>query len=142
MPKSFLPGLLLLFVLAVSGGETISAQGGIRLSATPKAFQTFYTKFRKAVVARQKTSVVSMTAFPFQYGYDAGDEGTYTRAQFLKNYDKVLGRGLDIAIFRRTNPTFYSGDGRFELVDESNASHYTFEKKGASYRFTAYMSEP
>jgi hypothetical protein len=140
--KYLLPGLLLLFLFAGGGVGDASAQNSRRLSATPRAFQVFYTKFRKAVIARQKTAVVSMTAFPFQYGYDAGDEGTYTRAQFLKNYDKVLGRGQDIAIFRRTNPTFYSGDGRFELVDESNASHYTFEKKGASYRFAAYISEP
>jgi hypothetical protein len=46
------------------------------------------------------------------------------------------------AFFKRTNPKFYAGGRQFELVDESDASHYIFEKKGAGYQFTAYLAEP
>lgn len=138
--KYFLIIFLVLFILAASGGETASAQNGRRLSSTPKAFQVFYTKFRKAVIARHKVTVASLTRFPFRYGYDAGDEGTYSRAQFLKNFKNVFGD--DIAIFRLTNPAFHSEGAKFDLVDESDASHYIFEKKGTTYKFTGYFAEP
>ena len=111
------------------------------LSATPKAFQVFYAKFRKAVVARDKTTVVSLTRFPFEYGYDAGDEGTYSKAQFLKQFNKIFREHR--GIFARRNPALYvDEDGGFDLLDESYATHFIFEKKGAGYQFTAYIVEP
>lgn len=142
MRHHLLLSLLLVFVFAVNGGEVANAQGDQRLSTTPKAFQVFYAKFRKAVVARDKTTVASLSRFPFNYGYDAGDEGTYSRNQFLKNFNNIFGDAQGIAFFKRTNPKFYVERGRFDLVDESDASHYIFEKQGAGYKFTAYLSEP
>jgi hypothetical protein len=124
----------------LNGAPSISAQQTQKLSATPRAFQTFYTKFRKAVIARNKTAVASLTRFPFEYGFDAGDEGTFSRTEFLKRFNDLLGG--DRPIFASSNPSFYAEPGRYELVDESDASHYIFEKTGASYQFTAYVSEP
>lgn len=133
--------MVLLFVtFGINGGEAVSAQKNQSLSATPRAFQVFYAKFRKAVVARDKITVASLTRFPFNYGFDAGDEGTFSRTQFLKRFNDFLGG--EPGIFARRSPTFYSTAGRFELVDESDASHYIFEKRGAVYQFTAYLSEP
>ena len=132
--------VVLLFLFTLYG--VASAQPTPKpLSATPRAFQVFYAKFRKAVIARDKTAIASLTRFPFQYGYDAGDEGTYSKAQFLKQFNKIFGtrRG----IFARRNPALYADeDGGFDLNDESDASHFIFEKKGASYQFTAYIAEP
>ena len=140
MRQLLITSALALFILALDGGNAASAQTGQRLSATPKAFQVFYAKFRRAVVARDKMTVASMTRFPFNYGFDAGDEGTFSRTQFLRRFNDILGGRRPI--FRRTNPNFYADGGRFELVDETDASHFIFEKQGASYRFVSYMSEP
>ena len=143
MNKILVLSILFCFVFAANGGEVANAQREQRLSATAKSFQVFYGKFRRAVVARDKITVASLTRFPFNYGFDAGDEGTFSRSQFLKRFnDMFVGDGGGITFFKRTNPTFYVKAGHFELVDESDASHYIFEKKGAGYQLTAYMSEP
>ena len=138
MKKLALTIAVLLFALAPSDG--VYAQTTKRLAATPKAFQVFYAKFRKAVLARDKAAIASVTRFPFKYGYDAGDEGTYSKTQFLRNFNKVFGERPPIFLAR--NPRFHVGEDGFDLVDESDASHYIFEKRGAGYQFTAYIAEP
>lgn len=131
---------LLLVGLGISGGGSVSAQTHKRLAATPRAFQTFYAKFRRAVVARDKNTVASLTRFPFKYGFDAGDEGTFSKAQFLKRFSEIF--GTEPGIFSRRSPSFNVDRGSFELYDESDASHYIFEKRGSGYQFTAYIAEP
>ena len=126
--------------MLLNGGPTVCAQQTQKLSATPRAFQTFYTKFRKAVIAKNKTTVASLTRFPFEYGFDAGDEGTFSRVEFLNRFNDLFGG--ERGIFAQSNPSFYAEPGRYELVDETDASHYIFERKGAAYQFTAYVSEP
>ena len=140
MKRILVLNVMLLLLFAANGGERAHAQGSQRLSATPKAFQAFYAKFRKAVVARDKNTVASLTRFPFKYGFDAGDEGTYSKAQFLRKFDVLF--GSDSRFFARANPTFHGDGGTFDLEDESDASHYIFEKRGAAYQFTSYIVEP
>ena len=111
-----------------------------RLSATPKAFQTFYAKFKGAVLRGDKQAVASMTSFPFSYGWDAGDEGTYTRSQFLRKFNDIF-RGKR-RLFGQSNPKFYVDENSLSLVDTSDASHYGFNKKGGKYYFTSIMVEP
>lgn len=81
-----------------------------------------------------------MTSFPFQYGWDAGDEGTYTRRQFLAKYQSILGDTQKL--FAQRNPKFYVEGGSYTLTNEEDASHYSFEKRGGSYKFTSIMVEP
>jgi hypothetical protein len=141
--KYVLLSVLVLFMFATIGSKVANAQRTQRVSATPKTFQAFYAKFRKAVIARDKVTVASLTRFPFDYGFDAGDEGTYTRRQFLKNFNNIFGTDAEaIAFFRRANPTVYPNGRKFDVLDDSDASHYIFEKRGASYQFTAYIVEP
>ena len=142
MKKTLLLTVLLLFAFAINGGKIANAQGQTRLSSAPKAFQVFYAKFRKAVIAKDKATVVSMTRFPFNYGYDAGDEGTYSKSQFLRNFDNIFGGAEGIAFFKRSNPTCHVDGGNLDVVDESDASHHIFEKRGAGYWFTSYIVEP
>ncbi len=134
--------LIVLFWLffAVSSKIANAQEKDQRLSSTSKAFQTFYAKFRKAVVKGDKTTVASMTQFPFEYGYDAGDEGTYSKLQFIKNFRMIFGE--DKKIFAQKNPVFYSEAETYNLTDSDDASHYIFKKKGASYKFTAMIGEP
>jgi hypothetical protein len=75
------------------------------------------------------------------YGFDAGDEGTFSRAEFLKRFNDIFGGQRKVFALR--NPTLYSEDpGSYDLVDQNDASHYVFEKRGATYQFTGYLSEP
>ncbi len=140
MKKLILLTVLFLSLFAVNDGETANAQKNQRLNSTPKAFQKFYAKFRNAAVKGDKNTVASMTQFPFEYGFDAGDEGTFSKAQFIERFDNFFGE--ERKIFAQKNPVFYSEAGTYNLTDNDDASHYIFEKKGASYKFTAYVSEP
>ena len=130
--------IVLVWLLVAANGETAFAQEK-RLRSTPKAFQTFYAKFKSAMVKGDKKSVASLTQFPFQYGFDAGDEGTFSKAQFTKKFNELFGEYKDL--FAQNNPVFFSEAGVFDLTSD-DATHFRFEKKGASYKFTAMMSEP
>ena len=140
MRKLILTSVLFLLFFAFGGGGTADAQKKLRLNSTPKVFQTFYAKFRNAANKGDKKTIVSVTRFPFKYGFDAGDEGTFTKAQFVEKFDVFFDAESDI--FAQKNPEFYQEAGTFNLTDESNASHYIFEKKGAGYKFTAFIVEP
>ena len=140
MKKIILMSVLCLSLFAVNGGETVHAQKNQRLNSTPKAFQIFYAKFRKAVVKDDKNIVASLTRFPFKYGFDAGSEGTFSKTQFLEKFDNIF--DAERKIFAQKNPVFYVEAGTFNLTDTYAASHYSFEKKGASYKFTSFAAVP
>ena len=140
MKKSISLIVLFLVLFAVRGGETVSAQKKQRLNSTPKTFQIFYAKFRNAVIKRDKKLVASLAQFPFRYGFDAGGEGTFSKTQFIERFDDII--GTERRIFTQKNPMFYSRAGTYDLTDEYDASHFIFEKKGAGYKFTAYIAEP
>jgi len=116
------------------------AQSEKRLTSTPKSFQIFYSKFRKAVLRHDKNAVASMTSFPFSYGWDAGDEGTYSRRQFLTKFNAIF-RGTH-GLFSRTDPKFDVDGNSLGLTNSADASHYTFEKKGSTYVFSSFIVEP
>lgn len=116
------------------------AQADRKLSATPKAFQTFYTKFQAAVAKRDKNAVAAMTAFPFKYGWDAGDEGTYTKSQFIRNYGRIVDGSR--RFLTRRNPTFSIENGNYYLMNEDDASSYGFRKRGSSYKFVSLVVLP
>ena len=132
--------LIVLFLSLALNSEWANAQKQLRLNSTSKAFQTFYAKFRNAVIKRDKETVASLTQFPFGYGFDAGDEGTFSKAQFIKRFDDFFGGGRKI--FTQKNPVFYSEGDTYNLTDEWDASHFIFKKKGTSYKFTDYIAEP
>lgn len=140
MKKLILPVVLFLSLLVING-ERANAQKRLRLSSTPKAFQTFYAKFRNAAVKGDKKTIVSLTYFPFEYGFDAGDEGTFTKTQFIERFDNFF--SSERKIFAQKNPLFYSEKaGTYNLQDDWDAVNFIFEKKGASYKFTAYIVLP
>lgn len=130
---------ILLAVLFAVGGAAASAQKKQRLNQTPKAFQTFYNKFKNAVVKKDKAAVAALTEFPLKYGFDAGDEGTFTKTQFLERFDDIFGGD---STFLQKNPVLQETDGNYILFIDSEATSYAFDKKGASYKFTGYFVEP
>lgn len=140
MRVSLFNSLLLLAIIASIGIATAEAQSNRRLTSTPKSFQAFFLKFKTAVGRRDRNGVAVMTKFPFKYGWDAGDEGTYNRSQFMANYKHIFdGTGR---LFAQKNPTFYAEGGSFTLTNNYDASHYRFEKRGSTYVFAAIMVEP
>ena len=128
----------LFWLLFAANYETAIAQEK-RLSSTPKAFQTFYAKFRKAIIKGDKKTVASLTQFPFKYGFDVGDEGTFSKTQFIKRFNDLFGGYKDL--FAQKNPVFSSEAGTYYLTSD-DATHFSFKKKGASYKFTAMVAEP
>ncbi len=140
MKKFTVLSVLFILLITVLGTATITAQKNQKLNSTPKAFQIFYGKFRTAVIKSDKKAVISLTRFPFEYGWDAGDEGTYSKIQFIKKYKDIFG-GTN-KLFAQKDPTFYVERGTFNLTNEEDASHYIFERSGTSYKFTAIIVEP
>ena len=126
--------------IAMIGVGTVDGQTKRKLSSTPVAFQAFYAKFRAAVTKRDRNAVVSLTRFPFHYGWDAGDEGTYTRPQFFAKFNDIF-RGTG-KLFAQKDPTFYVENGSYGLTNEADASHYTFDKRGSVYKFNSFVVEP
>jgi len=137
---SIAPLIVMSIGILLTAGSAAHAQKTRKLTSTPKAFQTFYAKFKTAVLRGDKQAVASMTSFPFEYGWDAGDEGTYTRKQFLAKFDDMF-RGTH-KLFSRSNPTFTVDGKSISLTNEADASGYTFEKKGSTYYFTSFIVEP
>lgn len=112
-----------------------------RLDSAPKAFRTFFAKFRTAVEKGNKTQVAAMTRFPFAYEYDAGDEGKYTRTQFLKNYKHVTGDFFGEYKMGK-NPWFAKEDAVTYIISTESASHLAFTKSGNTFKFMSYIVEP
>lgn len=138
--RHFLLSILLASVVACGVLQETPAQTRKRLSSTDKAFQVFFVKFRTDVVRKNKSAVASVTKFPFKYGFDAGDEGTFSRSQFISRFNDIFG-GQE-RVFRLKDPMFYASSGRYELVNEDDASHFIFRKIGGRYRFVSFLSEP
>jgi hypothetical protein len=135
--------VVLLTALSVAGQNDKYAPEPVRerLNSAPKAFRAFFAKFRTAVENNKRAEVASMTRFPFTYGYDAGDEGTYSRAQFLKNFKHITGDFFGEYKMEK-NPVFSKDtDGTFIISTES-ASHMSFDRSGKTWKFVAYIVEP
>lgn len=138
MKRIILLGILLTaFFIGV--GQTLG-QDADNLESTPRSFQTFFSKFKTAVVKKRKTVVASMSVFPFRYGYDAGNEGKYTRNQFIKNFGMIFSG--DTPIFDPANIEFSCDAKECSIIDSSDASIYNFRKHGKTYKFVSYMVLP
>lgn len=138
MRKLFL--LIVLFCsLFVAGVGMANAQKKQSLNRTPKAFQTFYAKFKGAMVEGDKKTVASLTRFPFRYSLDIDDSGTLTKARFIKKFDEFFG-GYE-TLFAEKNPEFYVEAGIYYLTSD-DTTQFSFKKSGASYKFTTIIAQP
>ena len=133
-------GVLVAALLVVFGG-TASAQSEQRLNSSPKAFRTFFAQFRAAVEKSDKQQVAAMTRFPFKYGFDAGDEGTMTKTQFVRRFGEIFG-DAPRNFLPEKNPLFARGDGGSYIVSTDEAAHFIFVKSGTGFKFISYMVEP
>jgi len=66
-----------------------------------KSFDTFWTKFKSAVIKGNKATVANLTLFPFSLGYDPsaknGEGFIKTKAGFLRRYNYLFNEEVDAA---------------------------------------------
>lgn len=127
--------------LLFAGSQTAAAQAERRLDSSPAAFRAFFQRFRNAVEKSDKTAVAALTAFPFSYGFDAGDEGKMTRAQFIKRFNEIFGNAPK-RFLKERNPLFSRPDRGSYVVSTDEAAHFIFVRTRSGFKFTAYMVEP
>lgn len=139
--KNFIFSIVLFVTLFAASGQTTFGQREKRLSSAPAAFRTFFTKFIRAVEKSDKTAVASMTVFPFDYGFDAGDEGTMSKRQFIKGFNRIFGDSPR-RFMTEKNPVFSRGDSGAYIISTEDAVHLSFVKSGNSFKFSAYIVEP
>ena len=132
--------LSLLIIAFITFHQTANAQDK-RLNSAPKAFRAFFAQFKNAVEKSDKSAAANITIFPFKYGFDAGDEGSWTRKQFVKNFNKVFGDNPK-KFFAERNPSFSRGDGGSYIISTEDAAHLIFVKKGNVFKFASYIVEP
>lgn len=130
---------LAVFSLLIFSNQIINAQDK-KLSSSSPEFKLFFTKFKRAVEKSDKTGVAAMTEFPFKYGFDAGDEGTMTRKQFIRRFKEVFGEKPKDFMTEK-NPKF-SREGNKYYISTEDAAHLLFVKKGKVFKFVSYMVEP
>lgn len=82
-----------------------------------------------------------MTRFPFQYGFDAADEGKMSKTQFIKRFNEIFGKSPGRFLAEK-NPLFSRGDGGSYIVTTRDAASLVFKANGASFKFTAFVVEP
>ena len=139
--KNFILLSVFALVLIGAGSQTSKAQQAKRLDSAPGAFQTFFARFKTAIERNDKTAVATMTRFPFRYGFDAGDEGTMTRAQFVKRFTEIFGKSPKQFLTEK-NPLFSIGDDGSYTVSTNEAAHLSFVKSGSGFKFAAFIVEP
>lgn len=138
--KDYILRVTFVLTLLAIGFQIVAAQEK-RLDSSPKDFRTFFAKFKKAVEKNDKASVASMTKFPFGYGFDAGDEGKMTKAQFIKRFAEIFGENPK-EFLTESNPMFsISEDGKY-IISTEDAAHLSFIKQRSGFKFVMYIVEP
>ena len=139
MRKLVLCALFSSILLCLMTQRTLAQEKTLRSS--PQAFQAYFAKFMSAVHRGDKNAVASMTEFPLAYGFDAGDEGKYSRQQFLKRgFTSIFGKSPKKFLPER-DPIF-SMDGRKYTISIQDAAYLTFVKKGNKFLLSSYIVEP
>ncbi len=112
-----------------------------KLKTAPPSFRTFFTSFRRAVIRKDKVAVAKSVQFPLKYAFDAGDEGTFNKREFLAKFDNVFG----------DEPERYMADEylswsryRKDIIivsNSSDASHLNFMRTRGRYLLVGFYSE-
>ena len=137
--KNFTFLFVLMLTLFVVNNQSIFAQEK-RLNSSPEAFRTFFSKFINAVESSDKTAVALMIIFPFKYGFDVGDEGKMSKAQFVKRFNEIFGR-TPKKFMTEKNPMFRRDGGSY-IVSTEDAAHLIFVRDKSGFKFSAFMVEP
>ena len=139
MRKGFVFGLLAVSMMLVAAQASLAQEK--HLNSASAEFRSFYAKFIAAVHRGDKTAVAGMTSFPLTYGFDAGDEGKYTKSVFFsKGFTRMFGKAP--AKFLTDKKPVVSKEGTSYTVSTKDATHLVFTEGGNRYFFTAFLVEP
>lgn len=102
----------------------------LALSATPcmaaDGFDAFYTKFKTAIINRDKASVASMTKLPFLF-----DSRNLDKQQFMTKFEQIFPKNT-AACFKREKPVADRDSYSVFCGD----TIYVFSKVKGNYLFT------
>lgn len=90
---------------------------------------------------KESAKVAAMTSFPLPCGFDAGDEGKYTRRQFLCNYSRLFGENIADSIDESDPMCGVAQDG-VVIVTSKDALSLNFKKYSSGFKLIAYLIEP
>ena len=116
-----------------------------------KGFDTFWAKFKSAVLKGDKSTVANLTRFPFSLGYDPrakNQEGFIkTRASFLRRYKYVFDDEVDaVRCFQKNDPEkdrkdyFVACSFRSEPAGSEKPFIYTFKLTKQGWRFVEFTN--
>lgn len=129
--------LLLVLFAAV---QLATGQKAVPLRKTPAPFQSFYKSFARTLNRGRIDLLADMTRFPFKYGFDAGDEGVWTRKEFVEKANGFLMPSP--LVFKHKDPEFRVKNGVYTLTHGDDAAYYTFRKTSGGYKWVSYIVEP
>jgi hypothetical protein len=93
--------MVFVLMLVLTVGSLNSSAAGLQDDAS---MQSFWAKFKSAVIAGDKTSVAAMTQFPVEMPY--GMAAVRSKQQLLKRYRQVFaGEANAVKCFATANPT-------------------------------------
>ena len=141
MKKSFILLILILSAFFSVAAQYLPEPPEKRVSSAPKAFRTFFLGLRKAIHRGNKVQVIATTRFPFSYGFDVGNEGTMTKAQFSKRYVEVVGKKPKEFLIE-SDPIFGRGEDGSYHVTTDYAEVLRFVKTGKRFRWVSYIASP
>lgn len=133
--------LLLVTCICLIAVSASMAQGK-KLSSAPASFRTFFASFKRAIIKGDRQKIVSVTKFPFKYAFDAEDDGTMTRSEFIKGFRQNFGSDRAEYMMDRDLTWSRGDDGSYQVSSSADATHWIFVKIGNTYRFTAFYAEP
>jgi hypothetical protein len=135
-------------ILALSSPTSCAQQ--VRQKAPLETFQKFWSEFRDAVLAENKTLVASMTKFPFttRGTLDSDPVKTLDRASFLDSFTQLLDQDPGLSrqpdtmrrLIERTQSVSskHLGDGD----QTARVGQFVFRRTGEQWLFTlAYIEE-
>jgi hypothetical protein len=105
-------------------------------------FNTFWQKFKTAVVKGDKSAVASMTKFPLEMPY--GHKSIRSKTDFINRFNKIMNLEANVKrCFQARKPTKddngnYSIDCAFKGESESSDNRpivYTFTKTKTGWKF-------
>jgi hypothetical protein len=116
MTKRSISLVLLLVVMAIS-----LVNGPVQLAQGDTSVETFWTKFKAAVIKEDKTAVAQLSQFPIGMPY--GVPAVRTSAQLTKRYRQVFNG--------ETNAAKCFGEAR-PVIDPDNKKRFTVGCKNAA----------
>lgn len=136
MRKSKILSVGLVSLSLLANTLSVSAQTNI---------DSFWKKFKAAVIKKDKTAVAAMTQFPVSMPY--GVRSVKTKANFFKRYNEIFYGEADAAKCFKTSPLNKVSAKRYEVScgfrkdtigDGGEPLVYTFELTKSGWKFTSF----